>query len=209
MNAVFGVKLGLTGLTPTDLVEKGRNLSENCTGNANLSLPAGFLTDFDAAIDALAAANLAVLDNGGRQDVLIRNARAADLSMQIRKLGGYVEAQCSESEEKVASTGFAVRRRPSPVGVPDAPGNLRARRGKLSGEADLRWDAVYGRQYYSVWINSGDPNDASGWSELARTGKNYHTVEGLASDKPYYFRVQAVGAAGVGPQSDSATTKAA
>ena len=44
---------------------------------------------------------------------------------------------------------------------------------------------------------------------LDRAGKNYLVVEKLTTDKPYYFRVEAIGTAGVGPMSDSATAKAA
>ena len=36
-----------------------------------------------------------------------------------------------------------------------------------------------------------------------------HTAEGLSSDKVYYFRVTAIGAAGASPVSDQANAKAA
>ena len=92
---VAQVKLGLDGLTPTALVEKGRNLVEKSTGNANVTPPAGFLTDMAKAVDALEAANLKVLANGGREDHLTRNERKRDVEEFVRKLGG----QCPDSPQ--------------------------------------------------------------------------------------------------------------
>jgi len=209
MTQVFLVKLGLEGLTPTALVEKGRNLVMSCTGNANLTLPANFLTDLGAACTALEQANIAVRDNGGRQDHLIRDGRVRNVEDLIRQLAGFVQADCDGDQEKIASTGFGVRKQPTPVGVLSAPGNLRAKRGKLPGQVHLIWDGVYARLIYEVQYTEGDPKDDSTWKLLVQTSKNRYTAAGLASDKVYYFRVQAIGAAGAGEMSDSAEAKAA
>lgn len=209
MNKNLVIVLGFRSLTPAALVEKGRNHIEDCTGNAHVTLPAGFLTDFKAACDALESANMAVSQNGGKTDILLRNERRTDVEDFIRKLAGYVEAQCTNDEEKIASTGFSVRKEGTPVGVPAAPQNLRAKRGVLGGEVDLRWDRVKGRLMYALYMNAGDPNVEEGWTLLLQTSKNYHMAEGLATDHVYYFRVQAIGVAGAGPMSDSAASKAA
>ena len=84
MKTTYTVKLGLTGLTPTDLVEKGRTLVKKCTSNINLTLPATFLALLTAALDALETANIAVGDNGGRQDRLVRAQRVRDVEMILR-----------------------------------------------------------------------------------------------------------------------------
>jgi len=209
MKQVYQTKLGLEALTPTALVEKGRTLVDKCTGNANVTLPPTLLTDLGAACDALENANIAVRDNGGRQDTLIRDARVGDVEEQVRALAGYVQAQCDDDPEKIVSTGFEVRRRPSKLGVLHAPGNLRAGRGKLPGEVKLRWDGVYGRLMYAVFITAGDPKVEEGWKLLVQTSKNSHIATELASDTAYFFRVQAIGTAGGGQLSDDATAKAA
>ncbi len=209
MQTVFGVKLGLIGLTATDLVEKGRNLVIGCTGNPDVTLPATFLADMTTACDKLEQANLLVRDNGGRQDTMTRNARKRDLEDIVRALAGYVQAQCEDDAEKIARTSFEVRRRGGPIGVLPAPTNVRAERGKLPGEAAVRWDRVYGRLMYVLWICSGDPKTEADWTILVQTTKNNHVATGLDTDKEYYFRTQAIGTAGVGQMSDSAHTKAA
>ncbi|MBL8002666.1 MAG: fibronectin type III domain-containing protein [Flavobacteriales bacterium] len=209
MQTVVQVKLGLDGLTPTALVEKGRNLVEACTNNANVTLPADFLTNMAKAVDELEAANLRVLKNGGREDHLVRKERARDVAEWVRQLGGYVEAQCVGDAEKIASCGFQTRKRPSPVGLVDAPKNVRALRGKLPGTADLRWDRVKGRLLYDLYICDGDPLVEANWRLLLQTSKNYHTATDLTPDAVYYFRTRAIGTAGAGPLSETVNAKAA
>ena len=202
-------KLGLNGLTSTSLVEKGRNHVNDCTANPNVTIPGTFLGDMTNALDALELANMKVLQNGGRLDHQLRNERRKDVEDYIRRLCGIVEDQCFGDLDKILSTGFEVRRSASPVGIVQAPKNLRARRGVLGGQVDLQWDSVRGRLMYEVWMNDGDPNIEAGWKLVVQTSKNRLVVEDLQTDKPYYFRVNAIGTAGVGPASDSAQSKAA
>ncbi|MGV9012543.1 MAG: fibronectin type III domain-containing protein [Flavobacteriales bacterium] len=56
---------------------------------------------------------------------------------------------------------------------------------------------------------SRNPELKSDWALWATTGKNRVVVNELSSDKVYFFRVVAIGAAGASPVSDSATAKAA
>lgn len=209
MQQVVQVKLGLVGLTATAMVERGRNHVEACTANPNVTLPTDFLTDMAKAVNALEAANLRVLKNGGREDHLVRNERVREVEEWIRQLAGYVDAQCGDDAEKIASCAFQVRKRPSPVGLVDAPKNVRALRGKLPGTADLRWDRVKGRLLYNLYICESDPTVEANWKLLLQTSKNFHTATDLTPDAVYYFRAQAIGTAGAGPLSEAVNAKAA
>ena len=122
------IKLGLLGLTSPALVEKGRAHIAKCTGNPDVTLPANFLTDFTAACDALEAASINSQQNGGKVDTLLRMEREREVGDFIRRLAGIVEEQCLDDLEKITGTGFEVRKPAAPVGVPDAPRNLRAKR---------------------------------------------------------------------------------
>lgn len=208
MQEVFIVKLGLDGLTPTALVEKGRALEQGCTGNADVTLPAGFLPSLGDACTALEVANIAVRDNGGRQDRLVRAERKRDLEALIRELAGYVQAQCGDDQEKITRTGFETRKRPTPPERLPAVGNVRAAVSAYPGTIDVRWGGVAKRLLYELWYTT-DPNDAASWTLLVMTSKNRHTAEGLTSNTVYYFRVVAIGVAGASPVSDSANAKAA
>jgi hypothetical protein len=209
MKKVEKTKAGLTGLTPTALVEKGRNHIERCTRNTNVTLPADFLENLGMACDDLEAANIQVRENGGRKDLLIRDARALTVKSMIRTLASYVDAQCEGDGVKINSTGFELHRSPQPVGVLDAPTNVRAERGNQRGDVVLRWNAKRGRTQYVVQMNSGDPKVEENWKWLASTTKIMHTISGLETDKQYYFRLRAHSAAGKGKMSDVAMSKAA
>ncbi|MEO5584006.1 MAG: fibronectin type III domain-containing protein, partial [Flavobacteriales bacterium] len=60
-----------------------------------------------------------------------------------------------------------------------------------------------------LFICEGDPKMEADWSLYATTGKNRVMVQGLESDKAYFFRAVAIGAAGESAVSDPATAKAA
>lgn len=201
--------MGLSGITPTDLVEKGRLHVERCTGNPDLQLPPGLLVDLASACDALELANIAVRENGGKRDTQIRDARVWEIKNLIRNLAGYVQATCRFDGEKIMSTGFELHKTPQPVGILEGPPNLQAKRGKLSGEVRLNWKGMRGRLFYELEINTGDPEAPEDWRPLRRTGRNYHTVTGLEPDRSYYFRVRAVSSAGEGLLSDLVLCKAA
>lgn len=202
-------KMGLSGITPTDLVEKGRLHVESCHGNPDVPLPPDFLATLAAACDALELANFTMRENGGKRDRLIRDARVWEVKNLIRNLAGYVNANCQADGEKILRAGFDLHKTPLPVGILEGPQNVQAKRGKLPGEVRLNWKGKRGKLYYELEINAGDTKVPEDWKPLTWTGRNYYTVTGLETDRPYYFRVRAVGTAGQGMLSDVAMCKAA
>jgi len=152
MTTVFTVKLGLTKITPAELVEKGRAHVTDCTGNANFTLPAGLLTGLTTDCDNLEKANGLVISNGGKSDTLLRNTRVLEVKARIKVLGAYVQAQSAGDQMKIVSAGFEVRKSAAPVGVLPAPQNLRAHAGKMPGEVDLRWNGLKRHLVYdTIW----------------------------------------------------------
>lgn len=204
---LFFVKLALVGLTPAQLVERARAIITALTGNTDFPTPTPTLAEVGTAADAVEAADTAVLNNGGRQDYLTRREREQELRDKLTLLGAYVQVTSGGDPEKILSAGYRFRKAPQPVGLVEAPGNLRAEPSSLSGMIHLRWDRVRGRLFYEAQINDGDPLDASNYKPLVSQGSNTYDAAGLTSGKPYTFRVRAVGAAGPGPWSDPATTK--
>ena len=207
MTTHFTVKLGLDGLTPMEVVERGRAHVTAMTGNPVYTTPTPPLADITTACDKLEEAEITVTTNGGKQDYIIRNQRLEELKELIKELAGYVQAVSQGDEEKISSAAFETRKLPEPSGVLPAPGNLRVRITTLPGELNVRWKGVKDRRIYQLEINDGDPLVEASWKPLLMTGKNFHTATGLASHKSYSFRVNAVGADGVGPWSDIATSK--
>ncbi|MBK8498874.1 MAG: fibronectin type III domain-containing protein [Flavobacteriales bacterium] len=205
----FNVRLGISGITPTTLVEKGRNHVTMLTGNAAFVTPTPPLSRITAACDALDNANQAYDFNRGKVEKEARDVAANELKDLLRELAGYVQANCNNEKDLILSAGFDVRRSASPLGELPAPGNVRALVTPFTGRIDLRWNGVRGRLIYAVYMTAIDPLDPAGWNLLTQTSKNRHTVEGLTSDRVYSFRLQTIAAAGVSPMSDLASAKAA
>jgi len=207
MTTNFTVKLGLEGLEPMGVVERGRAHVTAMSGNLAYPTPTPALALITSACDALEAAEIIVNNNGGRQDILIRNQRLRELKELIKQLAGYVQAASGGDPVLIASAAFTTRKLPVPTGILPAPGDLRVRITTLPGQLKIRWKGVKDRRIYQLEFTDGDPLVESNFKLLLMTGKNFYTATGLASHKPYSFRVNAVGADGVGPWSDIATCK--
>jgi len=205
----FIVRLGITGITPTALVVKGRNHVTMLTGNAAFPTPTPTLVAITAACDALDAANQTYDFNRGKAEKEVRDVAFEVLKDLIRELGGYVQAHCNNQKELIISGGFDTRRLNTPLGPLAAPANVRALVTAFPGRLDLRWNGVHGRLMYIIEMTDIDPLLPTGWAPLTQTSKNRHTVLGLTSNTVYSFRLTTVGADGLSPVSDIATAKAA
>ena len=203
--ATYTVKLGIKGLTPSALVEKGRTLETACIGNPNFTFPITLLPAILAACTALEDANKKVLENGGKSDHLIRRQRYRDLALLIKDLAGIVQGQSGGDLEKINSAAFQVRKPGTPAPLPGTPGKFEAVLTLLEGNVKLRWKSDRTVQFYLVEMLDKDGI----WSQVGTTTKSSFTHEGLTSGQSYTFRTYAVNAAGAGPLSDKVTVKAA
>ncbi len=205
----FIVRLGTTRITPTALVEKGRNHVTMLTGNAAFPTPTPTTAALTTACDALDAANQAYDFNRGKTEKETRDVAFAVLMDLIRELAGYVQAHCNNEKDLILSTGFDVRRIATPLGELPPPSNVRALVTPYPGRLEVRWAGVPGRRLYSLYMTDKDPQDPASWKLLTQTSKNRYTVENLTSNTVYTFRLQTIATAGVSPMSDIASAKAA
>ena len=205
----FIVRLGISGITPTALVEKGRNHVKMLTGNLAFVTPTPTLAAITAACNTLDAANQAYDFNRGKTEKEARDVAFEVLKELIRELAGYIQANCNNEKELIISAGFDVRRLAEPLGPLPAPGNVRALVTPYPGRLDLRWNGVRGRLIYTIEMTATDPLVPAGWAPLTQTSKNRYSVEDLNSNTVYSFRITTVGAEGLSPVSDIATAKAA
>ncbi len=191
------LKLGISGLSDTALVNKGRTCHDMCTGNSNFQLPEGFLTSLKDACDALAALEDQVVFYGGRIPHQQKRVAGAGVRELLRELGGYVQAQSKGDEGKILSAGFEVRRRGNPIERLGDVQNLRPQITNFEGEVDLRWNPVANATNYQVYANTQGPEEKTGWELVAYTSRSQYVVQALESGRFYWFRVQALGRKGL------------
>ena len=203
------VKMGLTGLTATELVAYAQSIHDKMNGNANFPTPAPSLADLQTAIDTLAAANAAVDANGGRTEHLNRTNAVNALKNLLRSMSGYVQATSDGDGDIILSSGFEVVRRATRIGKLPAPIDLLAKLTDFHGQVRLNWSPVHGAHLYQVYMNPTDPNDEGAWVSVGSITKSEYLVEGLETGRFYWFRVNAIGTAGESPMSDAAQSLAA
>lgn len=201
------VKLGTNDLTPEEVLERADAHIAALTGNADFPTPVPTLVQQQADRDALAAANVAVANNGGKQDRLVQATCVKKVKGNIKVLAGYVQATSGGDPILIASAGFGTRKVPQPPSPMPPPPNLRLVITGMPGELKARWGGVKGKRIYELEICEADPLVPENWGPLLMTSQNNHLITGLISHKPYSVRVRAIGALGAGPWSDAATTK--
>lgn len=210
MNKVYYLlSLGLARITPFGLLVKGRNMVAKLTGNAGFANPVPPLAEVSAACDVMEAAIQAHGDNPGPREKEARDNAFDALKGMLVDLGGYVQAASNGNKVLIESAGCEVRKQASPVGELPAPQGMLARTSPYPGRLDVKWGGVRGRILYNLEICAGDPKVEADWSLLLQTSRNRYTAVGLESNKTYYFRVSALGTAGLSPASDMSGAKVA
>lgn len=203
------VKLGLTDLSASALLERGRNHVEMLTGNASFPTPTPALATITTACNDLETSITAVLFHGGRVAHEQKRTRERALYGLLKELAGYVQANCDNDRDKVLSAGFEFRADSRPVEKLEMPQALRAQLTDFSGQVPLRWKKVPNAVNYQVF-SSTDPNEPKSWELVAFTSRTSYTVEALQSATFYWFRVQALGRKGLqSPVSDPVRALAA
>lgn len=197
-------RAGLTGLRPTDKVAKALLLETKMTGNANFPTPDPTLVELKTGREAL---EMAIVEaaSGDRVKIFERDVAEVELDQLIVREAMYVSNVAQGDAVVILSSGFDLRKEPSPIGPLDAPSELRTKTGTKPGELDLRWKPEYGAYYYQVYMTDKDPNSGADWQLVAMTSSAHYAATGLPPATYVWFRVNCLGAKGfISPFSDPA-----
>jgi hypothetical protein len=203
------IRPGVDRITPYVLLVKVRNTVTKMTGNPSFATPVPALPGVTTACDTLEAAIAAFQENPGPRERSERTQAFDVVKGMYLDLCGYVQAASNGSLPIIESAGMEVKKSNTPFGQLPAPLRVRAKATVYPGVLEVLWGGVAGRSGYNLFICSGDPSVEANWSQLVFTTRNRFTVEGLSSFRTYYFRVNAVGAAGASGMSDLAWATAA
>jgi hypothetical protein len=184
-----------------------RNVKAALTTNVAFPNPPVTLSNFEGQIDlvegntnAVAAAKTALVlaESNLQQSV-------ETLDTMGRALASYVEAASMGNPATLESSGFTLTAPRVPVGLLPAPSNLRAEPGQ-TGTCLLKWNRDRGVRVWKAEC-AQDPNGP--WTQIYEGTRGTCVATGLISGTQYWFRVQAVGAAGPSDWSVPTTKRAA
>ncbi len=205
----YVVRPGVDRVTPYAILVKTRNTATAMSGNPTFPNPVPALPGVITACNDLEAAIAAYDLNPGPRERSER-AQAFDVVKGMYlDLCAYVQAVSNGALSIIESAGCEVKRSSTPVGQLPPPAHLLSHTTVFPGRIDIRWGGVSGRSGYNVFICTSDPEVPANWSHLVFTTRNHYSATGLNTDKVYYFRVNAIGAAGASGMSDLAFAKAA
>lgn len=203
------IKLGLSGLKPTDLLAKGRLIVSNMTGNASFPDPVPTLADLTTALDAFED-RVEAAAFGDRRAINSRNNGQKAFTAMMRQLGQYVSFVANGDGEVIESSGFEVRKQPESMTSLGQPVDFLAERSKKEGEINLNWKAVSYGKAYQIEVTTTDPAVAEPqWSVALVTSKSSGTVQNLTRGMMYWFRVKAISGDMSSAYSDVALVMAA
>ena len=203
------IKSGLSDLTPQDLVSKAATLVDKMTGNPKFPTPNPDLADITAAIAEVNAA-IEKSQFGDKQAILLRNTKMRVLKDLLRTLAGYVGVTAQGDPNIILSSGFEVRRKPSPRPPVSRPVALKADRSSKTGQIKLAWQPVKGSKQYIVEMATTDPIDPNTvFTLVGYTSKAGYLVDNLEPGTYCWFRVKTLGSNSESSFSDPAVVMVA
>ena len=192
------------------------NFGTNSYSDASLAIKANlilvrlsnnpYFLDAEPYLTAISEANVAYKQaltqqaSMGKEGTLIkRNCRTA-LETALRQGAAYVQLTSGGEDTKIITSGYDVRRKPSPIG-PLAKPVLQIRPGVNSGTLDLTCTPLSGARSYEFRYALIPVDDDTMWHVMNSTKATLH-LTGLLSGREYVFN-----AAGVGSSSERVWSK--
>lgn len=200
------VKLGLSRLSPDELVALANTIKTAMTGNANFTTPNPTLTALGTLVTAAQTKIAAYNSAKAAADTAIADRDVALLALRagLTQEAAYVENITGGDKVKIESAAMSVQGAPTPVTLTQA-GDLVATEGDNEGSLDVAWNPVRGATAYEIQT-SPDPITGSSWAFKKSASRSSDTLTGLTSGAKMWVRVRAIGAGNkTGPWSDPAT----
>ena len=182
---------GIDRLSDNDLSARAKYIKDRLTDNANFPTPDPTLATVQVAISAFDAALLQAR-TGNRQDIVMKNAKRAELVDLVHLLGNYVLFTSKGDATVATSSGFHIAKGPEPSPAIAAPEGVQLDSGINAGDLVLTFKKVPAARSY-VYAVAEDPltTDSQWQTQVGTVAKN--TFTGLSSGKRYWCRVAAVG----------------
>jgi len=190
-NAKVSKDVSTSKYADSELTTKAGHIVEKMTDNTNFTTPEPPLANITAAKNALIAA-MAKVQNGSKEDTVIKNNCRTALETLLKSEADYVQRISNGDEAIILSSGFDVNKKPGTVGQLAKPANLSLKPGGNRGTLLVSCDVVANASFYEFNYTEAPAATASLWTQKTTT-KHKIQIEGLTSGKQYIFRVAGAG----------------
>jgi hypothetical protein len=161
------------------------------TGNSHFSTPNPALTVLQDGLDRFTA-SLAKMEDGNKQDTIDKNARRSDLESLLRQEASYVQQASGGSEEIIATSGFDMNKKKSPIVPLPMVTGLAIKAGTSRGSLEISWDVLEHAHAYVIKYTEAPSLESSNWSTITVT-RHKVQIENLVRGKQYAFCVAGIG----------------
>ena len=192
-NIMSRIKIEFERLPVLAQVSKSRDIQTKMGGNIVYGTPVPSLAEVKAATDKLELLYNQALNKDMEKKANVRIQRKV-LKGLITELADYIQITSRGDAIKILSSGFDVRRGRTPVGIPGIPERLKLKAATIEGELEITWKAVKGAKSYIVEYALNSEFAQIVGSRVVTRARFKATK--LAEGVKYWFRVQAVNAAG-------------
>ena len=203
------IALGLSELSPAEKVSFTEDRITSLNSNAgtfpqpNPSVPV--LTQAKNNLDTRLKA-IAQMESSLEAERAAAVTAEAELDANLEQTASYVENVAKGEASIILLAGFPLAQEPAPIGQLAPPQNLLGVATDLEGTTKLKWNGVHGAKSYIVECATSPDGP---WTQVTVTTRISCNAANLTPGTKYWFRVRAVGAAGLSGWSDPAAKLAA
>lgn len=190
--------------TDLEVANKAGNIAEKMTNNPNFPIP---LMELDAVIVANTTyrASLEKVENGTKEDTVIKNENRRILEKALKSLGLYVQIKSNGNQAIILNSGFDVAGKREPVGKLPKPEGFGVKVGVAKGTVVVYCIAITYANFYEVEYAEVQADGTRNWIKLTTT-KHKLEITGLTSGKQYVFRMAGGGSNPIRMWSDEIAT---
>jgi hypothetical protein len=187
------VLINFSSSTYTDLgvANKASNITEQMTNNPNFPIPLKELDDMTMANTAYQI-SLNKIENGTKEDTVIKNQNRLTLEKAMRNLALYVQVKSNGNEAIILNSGFDVAGKHVPVGKLPKPEGFGVKVDVAKGTVVVYCASIANASFYEVEYAEAVADGTRNWTKLTTT-KHKLEITGLTSGKQYVFRMTGAG----------------
>ena len=183
-------------------IQRGKEVANNLLSNPVFGPLNELANDLQSATSELEKTYNASRTRDKEKMAEMREAQVKFKSVFVNAASA-IQALSNGDETTILASGMEVRKKRSPVALPDVPVNFTVKALKQQGVVEMKWKRAARAKSYRVEYTT-DPVAETAFEEAGTVTKTKFRFEGLKSVTKYWFRVYAINDEGISGWSEYA-----